>query len=148
MTEVMLEVGCGVIWENNLEAQTKTTNHSCLKILLYGFILFIIAVVAWIGFVRYKALQEQKQVKTFIGDIVKSVSQDTQFYRDNSDKDEVIQLQNNRSLMSDNCTISIIDYTWGTYEALVLFDNKTKIKVNVSFRNNKPFLSHFRRLNK
>ncbi len=118
------------------------------KVFLYGFILFVSVIVIWIGIVQYRSLQKQKEAQVFIGQVINSVLEDTKFYKDNSEEDIIVELQENRNIMTDNYTISTLDYSGATYEAKISFDNGIEFKVDVSFYDNKPFLSHFRRLKK
>lgn len=131
--------------------QTSSSNGDRMKrskVFLYGFILFVSVIVIWIGIVQYRSLQKQKEAQVFIGQVINSVLEDTKFYKDNSEEDIIVELQENRNIMTDNYTISTLDYSGATYEAKISFDNGIEFKVDVSFYDNKPFLSHFRRLKK
>ena len=130
-----------------METQNERVNRRCLKILFCSFVLLVFAVVTtWYVLGEHRFLQKEKKVHRFIGQIINSALDNTDFYRNNSRSRIIKDIDNCRDLMSNRYTISLIDYSWGIYEAKILFDNKISIKVDITFRDNKPFLSHFRKL--
>ncbi len=122
--------------ENKSEKKKKS------KIALYVFLIFMIG----FGLVKYNLSQKQKRAQVFIGKIITSVLEDTEFYKRNSHKDAIDELENNKDKISENYLISIVDYSWGVHEAYILFDNKTRFYADVVISDNIPFLYHFGKL--
>lgn len=115
-----------------------------LKILFCFFALLILTIIIWLGLGRYEFLGKQKEGKVFISHIITSILEDTDFYKKNSDGDAQKKIVSNKEIISDTYVISTIDYSWGIYEAFIIFNNGSKAKVDVTFINNGPFLKHFR----
>ena len=111
------------------------------KVLLRNTVLiFILLVVSWFSIAKYQSLKKQKEARVFISQIVDSVFRNTNFYRHRTDSNVIEKLETHRDLMSNQYTISTIDYSWGIYEAKIVFDNGVSAKVDVTFQYNMPFL--------
>ena len=118
------------------------------KVLLRSTVLiFILLVVSWFSIAKYQSLKKQKEARVFISQIVDSVFRNTNFYQHRTDSNVIEKLETHRDLMSNQYTISTIDYSWGIYEAKIVFDNGVSVKVDVTFQYNMPFLYHFHILN-
>ena len=118
------------------------------KVLLRNTVLiFILLVVSWFSIAKYQSLKKQKEARVFISQIVDSVFRNTNFYKHRTDSNVIEKLETHRDLMSNQYTISTIDYSWGIYEAKIVFDNGVSVKVDVTFQYNMPFLYHFHILN-
>ena len=118
------------------------------KVLLRNTVLiFILLVVSWFSIAKYQSLKKQKEARVFISQIVDSVFRNTNFYQHRTDSNVIEKLETHRDLMSNQYTISTIDYSWGIYEAKIVFDNGVSAKVDVTFQYNMPFLYHFHILN-
>ena len=118
------------------------------KVLLRNTVLiFILLVVSWFSIAKYQSLKKQKEARVFISQIVDSVFRNTNFYQHRTDSNVIEKLEAHRDLMSNQYTISTIDYSWGIYEAKIVFDNGVSAKVDVTFQYNMPFLYHFHILN-
>jgi hypothetical protein len=118
------------------------------KVLLRSTVLiFILLVVSWFSIAKYQSLKKQKEARVFISQIVDSVFRNTNFYQHRTDSNVIEKLETHRDLMSNQYTISTIDYSWGIYEAKIVFDNGVSVKVDVIFQYNMPFLYHFHILN-
>ncbi len=141
----MLAIGWKTDWESSLDNYHAKQKSVCVKkiSIIIGGLLIILFCVLWFKSGRNRFLEKEKNAQIFIDHIVISVLKDTVFYKENSDENTIMVLQNNRNAMSDNYTISTIDYSWGIYECEVKFDGKTSFSAKVTFRENKPFLKHF-----
>ena len=122
--------------------------------LFFGSILFGVIVIVVILAVSFfmgqrKFLETKKEAKLFIDQFISSVHSDTDFYKTKTKSDTIAKVKASRELISDQYTISTIDYSWGVYEGKILFDNGLIIKVDISFREseNKPYrLIHWHKI--
>ncbi|KKL48246.1 hypothetical protein LCGC14_2327450 [marine sediment metagenome] len=117
------------------------------RIFLKGLTLVLcsVAIVAMIGVLWFKAgqdkfLHKEKSAKIFIGQIIDSVRADTEFYRTKTESNIIAKVEASHNLMSSHYVVSTIDYSWDIYECTILFNNETKIKVDVAFQENEPYM--------
>jgi hypothetical protein len=107
-------------------------------IVLLGALLFNI--LFNIG--QYEFLGKEKAAKVFIGQIITSVLTGTDFYKTKTEGDIIAEVEASRDLISDSYTISTIDYSWDIYEGTIRFGNGMSVKIDVIFRDNKPYMLH------
>lgn len=117
-----------------------------IKKLLFGLSIFIVVIIMAFGFLRYKSLQEQKRTKQFLHQIIDSIRNNTEFYKENSAQSafrDLDILKNNVDKLSGHYDITIMDYDWGTWACQITFDSKTIFYADVSFVNDSPILGRF-----
>jgi hypothetical protein len=118
-----------------------------LAVVLCGVVIVVMLGALWFKAGQDEFSHKEKSAKIFIGQIIDSVRADTDFYRAKTDSDIVAKVETSRNLVSNDYTILTIDYSWDIYEGTILFSNETKIKIDVSFRENEPYmLTNWRQL--
>lgn len=105
-------------------------------------IAIVLSGTLWFGIEQYKSLQKERKAKHFIEQIIKSVRADTEFYKMKTESDIMGKVESSHNFLSHSYVISTIDYSWDIYEGTVLFDDGVSIKVDVTFRNNEPYMLH------
>ncbi|MHC4722316.1 MAG: hypothetical protein ACYS6I_06360 [Planctomycetota bacterium] len=104
------------------------------KWILKTFIIFFLGIVA--GFVicaklyQHEALEKQK-VESFIDQIIDSVINKTDFYRDNSSERASTELRKYADDLGTFYKAKIYDKTFHAYESLVTFYNRKEFYVDV-----------------
>ncbi|MBD3350527.1 MAG: hypothetical protein GF364_03475 [Candidatus Lokiarchaeota archaeon] len=99
-------------------------------------VLFVIGGSMLVGTHRAKQTREAKE---FIEEIVESVHNKTGIFLKYSSFDSREQLQNYSKEMSSSFFVYVYDYTFGTFEALIFFDNGKKFNIEVVALKNKKF---------
>ncbi len=100
-------------------------------------------VVVLLGALWFKAgqdtfLEKETSSKIFIGQIIDSVLADTDFYRTKTESNIVANVEASHGLISSHYVVSTIDYSWDIYEGAILFNNETRIKFDIAFREDEP----------
>jgi len=112
---------------------------SCKPIIIFLIGLLMLPILG-LGFIRYRSWQEQKQAKIFLHQIIDSVLNQTEFYKNNSEKEAIEELNNNIGIITNLYDVIIVDYDFGTWDCLLLFDNDRAFRAGVAFENGKPLL--------
>ena len=101
--------------------------RSCLgKCICAGIFLFVLGVA--VGFtiseiLHYRKAFEEDKIEEFVGQIVTSVTDDTELYKIYCRPDVSEELHNYRHFLTSLYRIHIFDETFGTYQCIVTFDN-------------------------
>ncbi len=113
-----------------------------LAIVLCGLTIIVLLGALWFNVGQYEFLGKEKAAKVFIGRIITSVLTGTDFYKTKTEDDIIAQVEASRDLISDSYTISTHDYSWDIYEGTIRFGNGMSVKIDVIFRDNKPYMLH------
>jgi len=98
-------------------------------------IVFVIGFCFALGLVvipNFQRQEEERQVETFINNIITSAINQTEFHKESSIEGAIEDLQKYANEFSSVYKIYVFDYTFGAYESEVIFDNGNKFYVDVS----------------
>jgi amino acid transporter len=107
------------------------------------FVLGVILGFTLCGILVFSGADKKQKVKKFIREIVASAANQTEFYKANSTRLGLEGVQKHAKEFSSAYTVFNMDYTLGTYESVVIFDNGRLFYVEVYFDGDAPMLSLF-----
>lgn len=140
-----------MIWMiKNLKKRTKKNSLLLTGFILGSIITLILGFTYDIYICQRRGFEicqrrgfESREVRIFISEIIESVRQNSSFYRFNTFHDVEGELVKNKEHFGDYYTVRIYDYTFGTYEMLLMFKNGKAFYVEASKYKSKWKLSRF-----
>ncbi|MDD5063261.1 MAG: hypothetical protein PHQ35_00695 [Phycisphaerae bacterium] len=108
--------------------------------------IFVFIVGSVFGFVKYREQQKQDQMQTFVYQIIDSVRNQTEFYKNNAEEIAIERLNNSIGRMSGNFNVFVGCYNFGFGghgNCQIVFENGDVFFANVEYEKGKFFLSGF-----
>ncbi len=121
----------------------KKKRHTALIIFSVIILSILILLISIFAIGRYMTEKETEEVKRFIGQIITSVNEGTDFYKKQSHEKAVENIQDHKGEISVDYEIFINEVSMGHYECSVTFNNKTKFGIVVEAYKDDIRLTHF-----
>jgi type II secretory pathway pseudopilin PulG len=128
---------------NSIANQKPMVRFRLLVRLILLVAIVSILPAALVG-IRWRNSRNEQRAREFVREIVKSINQHTDFYKQHCRKRAIEDIEKNIGDITDNYEIRVLDYESAHYEYSLIFDDKNIYVVTVDrFPRNELLIIHF-----